>query len=65
MIKRSSQLAAALAVAALAAWRHSQPADRLNPRLIPWMWITLIAVTVVVVMLVHLVNMLGIETGRR
>lgn len=46
-------------------WRSAQPADPLKPRLIPWRPIMLIAGVVALLMLVHLVNTLGFETGGR
>jgi len=52
------------AVLVFAGWRHSRPADPLKgPRLIPWMWIALIAVTALAALGAHLLNLFGIETG--
>ena len=46
-------------------WKSAQPADPLKPRLIPWRPIMLISGVVALLMLVHLVNTLGFETGGR
>jgi len=55
-----------LAVAAFAGWRHGLPAQpEKGPRMIPWMIILLVAATWTLVMVVHVVNLLGIETGGR
>jgi hypothetical protein len=54
-----------LAVVALAAWRHGRPPEPLKgPRMIPWMLILLAGATWTLVMAVHLVNLMGLETGR-
>lgn len=50
---------------AFAAWRHGlPPRPEKGPRMIPWMWLVLIAATWTLVMLVHAVNLLGFHTGR-
>lgn len=54
-----------LGVSAFAAWRHGLPPNPAKgPRMIPWILILLIGATLTLVMLVHLVNLLGIRTGR-
>ena len=58
-------LAAGLGVGALAYWRHDRPPDPAKgPRMIPWMLIVLTAAAWTLVMLVHLVNLAGLQTGR-
>lgn len=58
-------LALAVGLYAFGSWRAAQPADPLNPRLVPWRPVILIAGVVGLVMLVHLVNMMGFSTGAR
>ncbi|MDZ4776033.1 MAG: hypothetical protein SGJ23_04515 [Alphaproteobacteria bacterium] len=50
---------------AFGSWKSAQPADPLKPRLIPWRPVMIIAAVVALVMLVHVVNTFGIETGGR
>jgi hypothetical protein len=50
---------------AYGSWRSALPADPLKPRLIPWRPVMMIAGVVALVMLVHVVNTLGFETGNR
>ena len=59
-------LAAAFAALALfAGWRGARPPDpRRGPRLVPWRMLMTLAAVGVLVMLVHLVNQLGVTTGR-
>jgi amino acid transporter len=58
-------LATAAACFAFASWRAAQPADPLRPRFLPWRTLVVVSGVVGVIMLVHFVNLLGIETGRR
>ena len=65
-------LTATLAVLVLAvllffygSWRSAQPADPLKPRLIPWRPILMVSGVVALLMLAHLVNLFGFETGNR
>lgn len=44
-------------------WRSAQPADPLKPRLIPWRPILMVSGVVALLMLAHLVNLFGFETG--
>ncbi len=56
---------AGAAVVAFGAWRHGRPAQPMaHPRLIPWIWVMLLGATFTLVMLVHLANLMGLETGR-
>lgn len=50
---------------ALAAWRDNQPVQSLNPRIIPWRGLIVGSFFAAILMLVHLVNLAGIETGGR
>ncbi len=60
-----SILIPAVLIFALASWRSARPADPLKPRLIPWRPIMIFAGAIALLMLVHVVNTLGIETGGR
>jgi hypothetical protein len=59
-------LAAALvALAVFAGWRGARPPDpRRGPRLTPWRFLMTLAALGAVVMVVHVVNLLGVRTGR-
>ena len=52
-------------LAAFGQWRGGRPADPMRPRLIPWTPVVLIATFAAVLALVHLLNLAGLETGRR
>ncbi|MDO8901575.1 MAG: hypothetical protein Q7V15_09490 [Phenylobacterium sp.] len=57
--------AALLAVTIFAGWKGAQPPDfRRGPRLLPYRFIMLMGAAGLIVVLVHLVNMMGVETGR-
>ncbi len=57
-------LVAGAIVLALSAWRHGRPHDPVRgPRMVPWAIIMLIAATWCLVMLVHIINLLGVQTG--
>jgi hypothetical protein len=57
--------AAFLAVAVFAGWRGARPPDFLKgPRMIPWRFIMVTAAAGLLVLVVHLVNLLGVKTGR-
>ena len=55
-------LCAGLAV--LGFQRHFRLHDKLKPRMVPWMIIALGSIATGFMLIVHLVNLLGIETGR-
>ena len=59
-------IAAGLAVLALfAGWRGARPPNPYKgPRMMPWRMIMLLAATGLLMMVVHLVNLLGLTTGR-
>ncbi len=56
-------LAAAAGLFAFGSWRAAQPADPLNPRLIPWRPVIIVAGVAALLMVVHLVNLMGVSTG--
>ena len=57
--------AAALAIGVAAGWRGARAPDpRRGPRLIPWRMIMLLAAAVLLYMVVHMVNLAGVVTGR-
>lgn len=58
-------LAPAVLLFLYGSWRSAQPADPLNPRLIPWRPILMVSGVVALLMLAHLVNLFGFETGNR
>ena len=57
--------AVGLALVALFGWRGARPPDlRKGPRLVPYRFLMLLAAAWVLMMAVHLVNLLGVPTGR-
>jgi hypothetical protein len=57
--------AAFLALAVFAGWRGARPPDfAKGPRLAPWRFIMLLAAAGALMMIVHLVNLMGMTTGR-
>lgn len=57
--------AACLAAALFAGWRGARPPDlRRGPRLIPWRFLMMLSACGAVVFVVHLLNLLGVNTGR-
>ena len=53
------------ALAAFAGWRGARPPNLVKgPRLAPWRAIMVTAAAVLLVLVVHLVNLLGVTTGR-
>lgn len=54
-----------LALAAFAGWRGAQPPDfAKGPRLAPWRFIMVTSATLGLFLAVHVVNLLGVSTGR-
>lgn len=52
-------------LAFLASWRiAARPADPLKPRLLSWNVMMILALFVMVLMIVHIINLTGIKTGR-
>lgn len=56
-------LAVSAAIFIFGSWRAAKPADPLRPRLIPWRPIIVFAGAAGLLMLVHLVNLMGFQTG--
>lgn len=60
-----SVLITAVLLAVFCGWRGARPWDiRKGPRMMPWRFLMLLCVTVVIVMLVHLLNLVGMPTGQ-
>lgn len=60
-----SLLAGVLAFAVFAGWRGARLPDPMRgPRLVPWRFLMMLAACGALVLLVHVVNLLGVETGR-
>ncbi len=56
---------ALLALAVFAGWRGARPSNPLKgPRMIPWRMIMLLSAACSMPMLVHILNLLGMKTGR-
>ena len=56
--------AAAIAVAAFCGWRGARPPDfSRGPRLVPWRFLMMMGIMVVILMVVHLANLAGMKTG--
>lgn len=53
-----------LALAILCGWRGARPIDVLKgPRMVPWRPLMMVCVVGLMLMLVHLFNLLGVQTG--
>lgn len=60
-----SAIAALLALAVFAGWRGARPPNPYKgPRLMPWRFIMLLASAGALIVVVHLVNLMGVTTGR-
>ena len=58
-------LAGFLALGVFAGWRGAQPPNLLKgPRMTPWRLIMVTAAALALLMVVHLVNLMGVSTGR-
>ena len=54
-----------LGLAVLFGWRGSRPPDvRRGRRMVPWRFLMLLAAAWVLRMVVHVANLMGVETGR-
>ena len=51
-------------IGAIAFRRHFAKHDKLKPRMVPWMLIFLACIATGMMIVVHIVNLLGFETGR-
>lgn len=56
-------LAGFIGFGVLANWKASQPWDDLRPRRLPWRFFIIVAGFGAFLMVVHLVNLAGVETG--
>ena len=57
-------LATCVVIGIFAFRRHFAKHDKLKPRMVPWIIISLGCIATSFMLFVHLVNILGIETGR-
>jgi Kef-type K+ transport system membrane component KefB len=58
--------AAFLVLAVICGWRGARPIDVIKgPRMIPWRPLMMIFVVGLMLMLVHLANLLGVQTGNQ
>lgn len=61
----AAAIAALLVVAVFCGWRGAQPSNPVKgPRLFPYRPVMALATTGALIFLVHLVNLLGVTTGR-
>lgn len=53
-----------LALAVFCGWRGARPANILKgPRMVPWRPLMMICVVAMMLLMVHLLNLLGLQTG--
>jgi len=64
LLLTSLALAACVIIGALTFRRHFKKHEELKTRMVPWIVISLGSIATGFMLLVHLVNVLGIETGR-
>jgi hypothetical protein len=58
-------MAAFAALAGFCGWRGAKPAaPHRGPRMVPWRFLMIASAAVVLMLIVHLVNLLGVTTGR-
>lgn len=58
-------LGALVAVGLFSGWRGARPPNpHKGPRLMPWRFLMLLAAAGALLMLVHVINLLGVTTGR-
>jgi hypothetical protein len=57
-------LAVVIGFAAFSGWRGSRPPDLIRgPRMAPWRFLMLIGITVAIFLLIHLINLAGLDTS--
>ena len=57
--------AVGIGLTVLFGWRGARPPDLARgPRLVPWRFLMLLSAAWVLLMVVHLFNLMGVETGR-
>ena len=55
-----------LALAVFCGWRGARPANLLKgPRMVPWRPLMMLCVVALMLLLVHLLNLLGMQTGNQ
>lgn len=52
-----------VAFAVFCSWRAGRPRDDLKPKMLPWQFLMILSAFVTMMLLVHLINVLGYETG--
>lgn len=52
------------ALFAFASWRAARPAEFGKVRMVPWTPLSLVCALVAIFMIVHMINLLGVKTGR-
>lgn len=58
-------LLACLSLGALSYHLHTREHNKLAPRMVPWIIIAMACVATSFMLIVHLANLFGLETGRR
>jgi len=58
-------LLACLGLGALSYHLHTREHNKLAPRMVPWIIITMACVATSFMLIIHLLNLFGFETGRR
>ncbi|HEX8570252.1 MAG TPA: hypothetical protein VF699_10080 [Caulobacteraceae bacterium] len=57
--------AVGIGLTVLCGWRGARPPDVVRgPRMVPWRFLMLLSAAWVLLMVVHLFNLMGVETGR-
>jgi hypothetical protein len=57
-------LAVVIGLTAFSGWRGSRPPDLIRgPRMAPWRFLMLIGITVAIFLLIHLINLAGLDTS--
>jgi hypothetical protein len=64
LITTSCLLGLSAMLFAVASWRAAKPADPLKPRLAPWRALIIFSGAFSMLLIVHLFNLMGVETGR-
>lgn len=55
-----------LILAAFCGWRGARPANILKgPRMVPWRPLMMVCAVAIMLLLVHLLNLLGLQTGNQ
>lgn len=55
-----------LPLAVFCGWRGARPADILKgPRMVPWRPLMMVCAVAIMLLLVHLLNLLGVQTGNQ